>query len=296
MLGSLLDVVLPVYLLIALGFVSGKVKEDLDTSFATFLVLYVLAPALIFSSVRSVTLSLRDFLCVGATAVCVFFCVWAISVATELYLFGRRSGAFELSASVMNAGYLGIPLIYLMFGEEGVGFAVTFMVVMAFIHFTAGISVLKGNLTKGLGSALRLPLVYAMLFSLLFKDISVPSGLEKLVKLTGDAVIPVMLFSMGVNLSRVRGSSLAWGIAGSAVRLLGGTFSALIATALLDCDYFLRAILVVQSSLPSAIFNYVLCEQLGEEKEVAISVIMTSTFVFPLYFPALKTLVGYITA
>jgi predicted permease len=69
----------------------------------------------------------------------------------------------------MNAGYLGIPLIYLLFGERALPFALTYMVVMAVYHFTLGIFILEGSFKEGVLSALKVPLIYGAILGLLLK-------------------------------------------------------------------------------------------------------------------------------
>ncbi|MEO2068534.1 MAG: AEC family transporter, partial [Desulfurobacteriaceae bacterium] len=138
----LINVILPLYLLIFSGFVIGKLKPDLTTDTISFIVLYLFAPSLIFHSFRNVKLELTDFSCITLVALGVFVIVFLIALGVEIIFFKKRNEAFELSSTVMNAGYMGIPLIYLMFGEKVVSFATFYMVVMAIFHFTLGIVIL----------------------------------------------------------------------------------------------------------------------------------------------------------
>ncbi len=288
----LLNVILPVYLLIGLGFLSGKIWKDLETKTISTIVLYFFAPALIFSSFRELSLNLSNISCISLTALGVFFAVYGLSVLTELLLFRDRNPAFELSSTVMNAGYMGIPLILLMFGEKVLPVAITYMVVMAVYHFTLGIVVLKGSVREGIVSAFKIPLIYALLLSFFLKGVELPPGIEKMVKLTGDATLPLMLFSIGISLSKITFSDIEISLLGSAVRFFGGTVSALFFSKLLGCSPFLQKVLIVQSSLPSAILNYVLCEKFEVSPQTAASIIFVSTLLFPIYLLFLKFLVG----
>ncbi len=288
----LLNVILPVYLLIGLGFLSGRIWKDLETKTISTIVLYFFAPALIFSSFRELPLNLSSFSCISLTALGVFVAVYGISVLTELLFLKGRNPAFELSSTVMNAGYMGIPLIVLMFGEGALPVAITYMVVMAVYHFTLGIVVLKGSVREGVVSALKIPLIYALILSFLLKGVSLPQGVEKMVKLSGDATLPLMLFSIGISLSRIDLSEVKLSLLGTAVRFFGGTASALLFSKLLSCSPYYQKILVVQSSLPSAILNYVLCEKFDTHPQTAASIIFVSTLLFPVYLVFLKLLVG----
>jgi predicted permease len=284
----LLNVILPLYLLIGIGFFVGKLKPELKTDTISFIVLYLFAPALIFSSFRSVEISLHNLSCILLTALGVFIGVYLLSLLVERFLFGKKDEAFEISTTVMNAGYLGIPLIYLWFGEEGLPFAVTFMVIMAVYHFTLGIVILEGSLKSGLLSVLKIPLIYAVVFSFFLKGVPIPTGIEKIIKLAGDATLPLMLVSVGISLSRITPSSLLLSLVGTLLRFVGGSLFALLFSTLLACPPLLKKVLIVQSSLPSAILNFVLCERFNRSPEIAASIIFISTLLFPFYLFFLK--------
>lgn len=55
----LINVLLPVYLLIGIGFLMGKVNPQLSTETISHIVVYLFAPMLIFSSFRKVELGLE---------------------------------------------------------------------------------------------------------------------------------------------------------------------------------------------------------------------------------------------
>ncbi|MEO2067947.1 MAG: AEC family transporter, partial [Desulfurobacteriaceae bacterium] len=195
-------------------------------------------------------------------------------------------------STVMNAGYMGIPLIYLMFGEKVVSFATFYMVVMAIFHFTLGIVILeRENLKEGIISAFKIPLVHAAVFAFLTKDFVLPSGIEKIIKIAGEATLPLMLVSIGISLSRIKLNDVVLSFVGTGVRFFGGTLSALFLVKLFSCSPLLSKVLIVQSSLPSAILNYVLCERFSRSPEVAASIIFISTLLFPIYLLFLKTII-----
>ncbi|WP_163328375.1 AEC family transporter [Desulfurobacterium thermolithotrophum] len=280
----ILNVILPLYLLIFSGFLIGKLNPKLKTDTISFIVLYLFAPALIFTSFRNIEISLHNLSCITFTALGVFLGVLFLSLIVETFFLKRKNEAFEISSTVMNAGYLGIPLIYLMFGDNGIPYAITFMVVMAVLHFTLGIFILqRENLKEGLISVLKIPLIYAVIFAFFTKDVFIPQGIEKVIKLAGDATLPLMLVSIGISLSRIKPSEFAFSFWGTVLRFLGGFFTAVFFTALFNCPNLIKKVLIVQSSLPSAILNYVLCERFNKSPEVAASIIFVSTLLFPIW-------------
>jgi predicted permease len=289
----LVNVILPLYLLIGAGYLFGRLRPELETRTISFVVLYLFAPALIFSSFKRVNLTLTSFFQIAFTALFVFIFTYLLAVAAEKALLGRRNPAFELSATVMNAGYLGIPLIYLMFGEEALAYAITFMVVMAVYHFTLGILILKGrDFKEGIKAALKIPLIYAALLAFLLKGAELPSGIEKVLKLTGDATMPLMLVSIGISLSKISVEEFREAFVATLVRFFGGTVGALIAVSAIGAPPLLKKVLIVQSSLPSAVLNFVLCEEFKASPKLAASVIFLSTLLFPLYLLFLRAIIN----
>ncbi|MEO2065212.1 MAG: AEC family transporter [Desulfurobacteriaceae bacterium] len=291
----LINVVLPLYLLIGTGYLFGKLKTELETNTISFIVLYLFAPSLIFSSFRKVEITPENFIHISLTALFVFVFSYLLSVLTEKAVLKVKEPAFEISATVMNAGYLGIPLIYLMFGEGALPYAISFMVVMAVYHFTFGILILKGNeIKEGLVAIFKIPLIYAVLLAFLLREVELPPGIEKVLKLTGDSTMPLMLVSIGISLSRVSVDQVKEAFLASAVRFIGGTLGALIAVLLFKSPPLLEKVLIVQSSLPSAVLNYVLCEEFKTNPKLAASIIFISTLLFLLYFPLLAYVISFL--
>ncbi|WP_457677706.1 AEC family transporter [Thermovibrio sp.] len=291
----LINVILPLYLLIASGYLMGKLKPELETKSISFMVLYLFAPALIFYSFKKVEITPQKAGIVAFVGLTVFLTSYALSLLAEAMLLKERDKAFELSSTVMNAGYLGIPLIYLTFGQEGLPYAITFMVIMAVYHFTLGILILKGREVKeGVKSALKLPLIYAAGLALALKGLELPPGIEKTLKLTGDATMPLMLVSIGISLSKIELKEFKKALIATLVRFIGGTLGALLALTFLKAPTLLKKVLIVQSSLPSAVLNFVLCEEFGSSPQTAASVIFLSTLLFPIYFVFLSKLLSFL--
>jgi len=246
----------------------------------------VFAPALIFSSFRKIT-NLQDSEAVFLSAAFVFAGTYLLSLLVETAFLKERNPAFELSSTVMNSGYLGIPLIYLMFGERALPIAVTYMISMSVLHFSLGILILKKSLKSGIVEAVKIPLIYAVIFSILAKNLQIPSGFEKMIRLTGNATMPLMLVSIGISLSRINLKDLKLGFVSTLVRFFGGTLTSIACVKLLGIPEFNGKVIIVQSSLPSAILNFVLCERFNVHPQTAASSILISTLLFPVYMLSL---------
>jgi len=178
-----------------------------------------------------------------------------------------------------------------MFGEKALPYALTFMVATAVYHFSLGVAVLKReNLKEAVVSSLKIPLLPALILSFLLKSISIPPGIEKVVQLTGNATLPLMLVSIGINLSKTPLKELKTGILGTVARFFGGTAAALIVVGIFPFSTLEKKVLIVQSSLPSAVLNFVLCEKFKKSPQTAATIIFVSTLLFPFYLFFLQKL------
>ncbi len=289
MKGLIIEVLLPVYGLMAIGFFLGWLKRELDTKDVSELVLTVFAPALVLHFFRRSDFSVDSLVRVFAVSLGIVVVCYVLVFLFEIFFLRRRSRAFEISSVFMNSGYLGLPLIYLLFGDRAMVYAIAFSVSMTMLHFTMGLVLLqKGSIFSGIAKVLRMPVVWAIPLGLLFRKVFLPPGVEKMLALTGNATLPVMLVAIGISLSRITASHLVLGLWATLLRFGGGFVGSLVVCGIAGCPHDLRNVLAVQAALPSAVMNYVLCEQMGEEPEIAASIIFVSTAAFPLFLIFLK--------
>ncbi|WP_456484615.1 AEC family transporter [Desulfurobacterium sp.] len=280
----LINVILPVYILIAAGFLSGKFKEDLETDTITFIVLYFLAPALVLSSFKNVDLSIENIKFIITNGTVTIATVWIAAGFVSKKLYGRRIPALELSAAIMNIGYLGLPLIYVLFGDKALSYAITYMVFVTIIHFTVAIVALNPeSIKKGIIETLKIPLIYAVIGAFFLRNFQLAEGIEKMLKLTGDSTMPLMLLAIGIKLSRIKPDRVSPAITGTFLRLVLGTLISFIVVKGLQAPPLLKKTVFIQSSLPSAILNFVLCDRFNQDPEISASIIFLSTLLSPLW-------------
>jgi malate permease and related proteins len=202
-----LSPVVPVFFLIAAGFIFARWKKISLTS-VTEIIVYLGTPSLVFSSLASKPLFAGDIIVLSAGVVLIFA---GVGLLIRLYflLTGLRSRGFALPTLFMNAGNMGIPLALFAFGQEGLQRATLMFVIITFLQYSLGIYILngRGNWTE----IFRLPLIYAAIAGLFVNlaQIKIPELLLQPVVMLGQATIPIMLISLGYRLYQVE--SLAAG-------------------------------------------------------------------------------------
>ena len=93
-------------------------------------------------------------------------------------------------------------------------------------------------------------------------------------KLTGDAMIPLMLISLGVRLSDVPWSSWRLGVIGGLVRPLTGIAMAAALVPVLALDREQQGLLLLFGCLPPAVLNFMVAEQFHQEPGKVASIVL----------------------
>ena len=278
-----LSPVIPVFLLIAAGFVFAHWKK-ISLAAVTEIVVYLGTPSLVFSSLASKPLFAGDIIELSAGILLIFI---AVGLLIRLYflLCSFSSRGFTLPTLFMNAGNMGIPLALFAFGQEGMQRATLLYVIITFLQFSLGIYILngRGNWTE----IFRLPLIYAAIAGISFNlaQIKIPELLLQPVIMLGQATIPIMLISLGYRLHEVESLQLGHALSGALLRIFGGFAAANIAVHLISAEGVNRQVLLLYGALPAAVVNFILTEKYRQDPGLAASIVVLSTFISVFTIP-----------
>lgn len=208
-----INVILPVVIIIAAGYLVGKLTS-LDIATPSHLTLYLFTPCLFFNSMLTATTSSGEILEIVAFAALLFAgFVFIISMINALGLKypPRLRNALYLACAFPNSGNFGLPVIYFAFAQAGFEQAIIFAIFQSFLVNSAGVYFAarsRGGAFKTLLNILKLPGFYALLLALGARSLSldVPLLLLKPINLLGQAAIPTLLIVLGMQLARRRGS------------------------------------------------------------------------------------------
>ena len=187
----------------------------------------------------------------------------------------------------MNSGNMGLPACYFAFGNQGLATATIFFVAMSIIHYTLG-SIIAGGKTK-LKEALLLPLTPAAITGILCNraQVSLPLMIERPLELLADSAIPLMLFTLGVRLSNIKIKQMAIPSTLGATRFLAGLAGGFLCVYLFGLQGIQAKVVILQSTMPPAIFNFILCEKFNKEPELAATTILAGTILSLFTIPIL---------
>lgn len=199
--------------------------------------------------------------------------------------------AFSPPILFMNSGFLGIPLMKLWGGFAAMNYIVIYDQIQTFYIFTLGIIIVTGGFTLvGIKEMIKSPLLWAIVGGFFFKHLAIPVP-ENIITTFGycGAGAPALAtFALGCSLKKRRVVADTHLFSGLMLRFVFGFFAGWMATEILDITGMERTVILVASSLPSAVFSVVLPLRYGINARFAGSLILASSilsiFIIPLVF------------
>jgi len=219
--------IIPLYGLIALGYFASKHKSINKETISAILI-YIIAPVVVFNSVLQMELSKEllslPFLMYG---LCTFAGVVFYFIG-KIFWKDSHKNLLSFAASQGNAGYFGIPLVIILFGEDVLGIYMLLMIGEIIYGFTIGyLIVAQGaySLSESLKKLFKVPVIYAFLLALLLNIFDIipkqnilesssemsiiESSLQVLKQFNGAYTVLGMMI-MGLSLAGLKKTSLDW--------------------------------------------------------------------------------------
>jgi len=161
---TLLLKLIPLYLMILLGFIAAKVLGAQRETVAKLLI-YIIAPAVVFYGTFSAELTLANLsLPVLFFLICCSMCLVFFGIGKIVYKNDSTKNILAFTAGAGNTGYFGLPVALMLFGDEAFCLAVLAILGYIFYENSLGFYITaKGNYTarESLMKVVRLPTIYA---------------------------------------------------------------------------------------------------------------------------------------
>ncbi|BAE51774.1 AEC family transporter [Paramagnetospirillum magneticum] len=292
LISGLAAVVAPVFLIAAAGFIWEKRGYPFDQGLVTNLMTLVAAPCLVFSTFTTTRISFAEAgLMVQATLACLG--LFALVAFIGLKLAGMPLRVYLPSLVFPNIGNLGLPVCLFAFGDRGLALATVFFAVTTIGQFTLGPAVASGRFQ--LGAMARTPLIYAVVVALLLGgyEVPIPRWIANTTSLAGGMAVPLMLIALGVALAKLKAANLGRSVAMAVARLgMGVAGGWVVATFLFNLDGIQRGVVIIESAMPVAVFNYLFAVMYDNQPEEVAGMVLTST---ALALVGLPFLVAFVT-
>jgi malate permease and related proteins len=283
---EMLNVLGPVVLITLIGFLMGRSKIDLHAGTLSTTVILVATPALIFSTLTSIGVTIEMLLNMAASA------FLSVTIAAVLGLIVVKVSGFSLrtylpSLMFPNSGNMGLPLVLLAFGEEGLRLGVSYFFVIALLQHSVGFSIASGSYR--ILYLLKQPLIYAVAGVVLVVStgIEVPEVILTTTDILGGMMIPAMLIMLGNSLAGLSIADFRPAIIIACARLVIGVLSALIIIRLLSLEGPVAGTVFVMATMPTAIVTYVFAQRYRPDPGKIAGAVVASTLLTFLCLPVL---------
>ena len=288
----ILDVLAPVAILVVLGAALGP-RLHIDVGGLSRLAYNVFGPAFIFAVLAGADLERG----VVARLVLAGLAGMASAVALAV-LWSRITGAgYELTAATAitssygNVGNAGLAIVAFSLGDQALPVAGVLMLTINLTGLVLSVVLAEARSRSplpALGKALATPMAIAGAISLLvnLSGVDLPVVVDRSIGLLADALIPVMLLTLGMQLAK--SGRPTWsndlGVVLVAKLALAPLVAGLAASALSLGGDFLDAV-VIQSAMPPAVFAAVIAIESDLAPDRVTAAVVLTTLLSALTLP-----------
>ena len=194
-----------------------------------------------------------------------------------------------------NTGNMGIPICLFAYGELGMGIAAAISSLVVLLHFTLNIFLAKRAFD--FQTIFKSPAFYAIIITVLFLyfEQPVPQFVMNTVMLLAYGMIVMILMSLGVALTQMKVFSFKDAVITSTGRVIIGPLIGLAVIKIFDLSGISAGVILIQSSMPSAILCYLVASMYSPKvivdnisSTIVVSTIMSLVTIPITLFFALK--------
>ncbi len=291
---TIFSATLPVFLIIAIGFFfnrRGWLNEETEVGVMK-LGLNLLVPCLILNLIPG-NPALEKVSSAGwaiglgfALIVLGFGVAWVVARLSGLHR-GEGLRTFTISTGIQNYGYLPLPILVELFPDNPGPAGLVFVhgVGVEIAMWTIGLAILtKKSGLRSLVNGPFLAVVGALILNFTGGYHYIPGIVTTITDMLGRCAVPMAIFMIGATMSKFFTKSILEDVFRVA---FASTFAriVLLAAIMLVVAKFapvsddLKRLLVVQAAMPAAVYPIVLSRLFGGQPEVAIKVVLATSFV-----------------
>ncbi len=266
----LLKQIAVMFLLMAIGyglFKTKKITLQGNRELGTFLIYIILPASIVKSYITDFTqeklfgLFLSFLTAIGSLAV---------SILLSRLVFGSRQKIEHFGTAFSNAGFIGIPLVKAVVGDQAVFYVAAFVALLNILQWTYGVAVMSGSReTVSMRRIVTNPVVISLFIGLFLfaTQLKVPDLLTDTLALLGNMTAPVAMVTLGVYLAQMRFGELfneKWAYVSTILRLVLIPLVTLALLSLLPAQYGeVRLTVLIAAAAPVG-SNVAIFSQLNE--------------------------------
>lgn len=272
--------------------------RDEDGALLSRIVLLIFLPSMIILSMREIQRDdLHEMEIILLAGMAVLLLTLISSAIFSRFAFKKRRETipvFMLNSTFGNGGFMGVPIVFAIYGYEGVQRILFANLGFAFVFWTLGVYIcaLYGSERFSAKAAVKelftnpptvstfLGLVIALF------NISIPEFLIEFMKILGDATVPLSMIAIGIfiKLSSFR-SYLIPSLLNGFFKFLLSPLIAILISELMNLSELNSKILFLFALMPPAVLNTILASRYSLDAELSSAITVINTFIsIPLIF------------
>lgn len=277
------QVIVPVFFIVGIGYFWAR-RGVPDLTAFNRIVLDVMSPMLVYTALADKDFRLQQHAVLLASAV-VLILGWAL--AGWLLARVTHTHPRTLVPVVMfnNCGNMGLPLALLAFGQAQLGAAVALFSISCVLHFSLGARITSAHARTRDLLLSPLMIASALGFASALTGVRPPDMLFTGMRMMGEAMLPLMLFALGVRLTALRRQDIPRGLLGAVARPVIGLALALPLAWALGLVGVERAQLILFAALPPAAMQFLFAERYGQEPERVAAMILLGNALAVVFVP-----------
>jgi len=276
--------ILPVFLIVGLAFVYNRLFHP-DFKEITNLTLTVFAPVFVFDSLVKEKITLATL---GKPVLFMALLTIGLMIIAHICAKMLKAGENErisliMASSMINVGNFGLPLIYFTYGHKASAVSILYFVAFNIPLCTIAIyiSSREKKIRNILKDIAKIPIFYAFVLSLIVSQmgIPIPDPIEKSLNLLGLATIPLLIFILGLQLTRIQLKLrfLKFIVPAVLIRLVLSPLIALGLFHVLGVQGLEKDVAVVQTSAPAALLPLMYAIRFNRAPDLLAATILCST-------------------
>ena len=217
MLTTILNILVPIYSIVALGYLLGRGKFPWANTHIAPLVFHVALPALVIHNLANDRADPTVMLWMMLAALLIILIV----MGTSLTLLRLRNLPYRTYMAPMLLSNMAICLALgqLGFGSSGFALAIGFASVVLIFQFGAGPSFILGTFSLRPLMKQVFPWAFLLALVLMFSHVHLPSYVDRSLGFLGSLTIPLILLSLGFALADTKFSNMLRPMIGAGIRL-----------------------------------------------------------------------------
>ena len=280
-----LNILLPVFSLVLIGYLAGP-RLGMEPRTLSKLAYYILVPAFIFNVFSKAEVQVDLAVRMAAYSIVVTLgAVAAAFVAARVLGAGPQLvAAYVLVAGFGNVGNFGLPVVEFEVGADGMLPASIYFLTGSTFGFLVGVLAATwqrgGTHWKALWTAFTTPGVFAVIpaFLVNWLQLPVPVFVDRAVVLMAGALIPLMLLTLGIQLSGMGRPRIDRHIvASSLVRLLVTPVLAFALAGVFAITGIERSVGIIQAAMPAAVLTSLIALEHDLLPDFVTTVVLFST-------------------